>query len=115
MCATGEIFQLVTEPTVLCHHARCANNSSIGIELQGLGKHDLDKNTEQFESLVELVKTLTEKYKITPEFSVQKEPELRFYGIASHKQVDDYCCGHRLIKKRDVHQEYINRVAVAIS
>ena len=33
--ASGDTYQLVEDPTVLCHHARCANNSSIGIELQG--------------------------------------------------------------------------------
>ena len=54
--ANGEVVQVVEDPATLCHHARCANESSSGVELQGLGKHALNKHQEQFKSLVELIK-----------------------------------------------------------
>ena len=111
--ANGEIHQLVEDPTVLCHHARCANESSIGIELQGLGKKDLNKQQRQFKALIELVSNLVKLYEIPTQFSIVQQPNTRFYGIASHKWIDKYC-RPRLIKKRDVHDEYVNRVMDAL-
>ena len=106
----GSVYQLVSDPTVFCHHARGANNSSIGIEIQGLNSRSLDKNKVQFKAVVELVRYLQDKYSIQTDFKVEKEPELRFYGVTSHKQVDPYCGKRKLWYKRDVHDEYLERV-----
>ena len=106
----GKVHQLVNDPRILCHHARGANQSSIGIEIQGLNSRSLDKNNEQFKSVVELVKFLKEKYNIQTDFKVEESPKLRFYGITSHKQVDPYCGKRLLWYKRDVHDSYLNRV-----
>lgn len=106
----GKIYQFVTDPAVLCHHARAANKSSIGIEIQGLNSRSLDKNELQFEAIVELVKYLQNKYQIQTEFRVEQKPELRFYGVTSHKQVDPYCGKRLLWHKKDVHDEYLERV-----
>jgi N-acetyl-anhydromuramyl-L-alanine amidase AmpD len=81
----GKTYQLVSDPTILCHHARGANRSSLGIEIQGLNAKSLDRNIRQFEAVVELVKYLQDKYKIQTDFKVQEKPELRFYGVTSHK------------------------------
>jgi len=110
----GDIYQLVDDPTIYCKHARCANDSSIGIELQGFGAKDLDSQPEQFQAVVDLVTFLCDKYKIQTQFKVKENP-LRFYGISSHKVVDQYCQDKRLRKKIDIHDEYLQRVVKAIS
>lgn len=111
----GDIYQLVSDPTVLCRHARGANTSSIGIEIQGLNAKSLDKNKEQFKAVVSLVKYLQDKYNIQTEFEAQLKPSLEFYGITSHKQVDPYCGKRLLWHKRDVHDSYLKRVRRNIS
>lgn len=111
----GTIYQLVKDPTTLCHHARKANDSSIGIEIQGLGARSLDKNQKQFEAVVELVKHLKNTYNIQTDFEVKKSPKLIFYGITSHKEVDPYCGKRLLWHKRDVHDGYLNRVRKVFS
>ncbi len=111
----GDIYQLVSDPTVLCHHARGANNSSIGIEIQGLNSKSLDRNNIQFEAVVDLVKHLQNKYNIQTEFRVQLKPTPIFYGVTSHKQVDPYCGKRLLWYKKDVHDEYLARVKNKLS
>jgi N-acetyl-anhydromuramyl-L-alanine amidase AmpD len=108
----GDIYQLVKDPTTYCHHARCANKSSIGIELQGLNAKDLDKQPDQFQAVVNLVTYLCSKYKIPTSFEFKNG---RFYGISSHKVVDEYCHSKRLRKKKDLHDEYLQRVIEAVS
>jgi hypothetical protein len=111
----GHIYQLVPDPTVLCHHARGANKSSIGIEIQGLNARSLDKNKAQFEAVIDLVKYLQDKYDIQTGFKVKIKPELRFYGVTSHKQVDPYCGKRLLWYKRDVHDAYLEKVKSRLS
>lgn len=108
----GNIYQLVEDPTVFCHHARCANTSGIGIELQGLNAKDLDVQPAQFRALIELVTFLCHKYDIPTEFKFKNG---RFYGISSHKTVDEYCNAKRLRKKKDVHDGYLKRVVETVS
>ncbi len=111
----GTIYRLTESPNVWCRHARCANDSSIGIEIQGLGARDLDKNAKQFESVVTLVKDLCREYAIQTEFNVEEDNGLRFFGIGSHKWVDTYCGTKRWVSKRDVHDDYIKRIVAALS
>ena len=106
----GQVIQLVEDPTVYCHHVRCANKSSIGIEIQARGKIDLDKNDKQFLSVVNLVRHLVNKYNLQKNFEVKHQPALTFYGISSHKEVDKYCSRNRYIKKRDVHNDYVRKI-----
>lgn len=109
-----EIYQLVKDPRTLCHHARAASNSSIGIEIQGRNSKSLDKNIDQFKAVLRLVKYLQKEYKIQTSFKVTNLPELRFFGVTSHKEVDPYC-GKRLLRyKRDVHDEYLARIRASI-
>ena len=110
----GEIYQLVDDPTIYCRHAKCANESSIGIELQGFGAKDLARQLTQFQSTIKLVAYLCDKYKISVNFDIKNNP-LRFYGITSHKNVDQYCQIKRLLKKNDVNDEYLRRVILEIS
>ncbi len=108
----GEIYQLVKDPAIYCHHARCANKSSIGIELQGFNAKDIDSQPNQFQATVDLVTFLCRKYKIRANFEFKNG---RFYGIGSHKNVDEYCGSKRLRKKKDVHNEYLQRLVEAIT
>ncbi|HSX14478.1 MAG TPA: peptidoglycan recognition family protein [Candidatus Saccharimonadales bacterium] len=110
----GEVYQLTESPDVWCRHARCANNSSIGIEIQGLGRRDLDENQLQFQAVVGLVKELCRQFIIDPKFRVEQGENTRFYGITSHKVVDKYCSGKRRLPKRDVHDEYVTRLIEAL-
>ena len=112
--ADGSIYRLTPHENSYCRHAKCANDSAIGIEIQGLGAKDLDANTVQFQSAVSLARYLTQKYAIEDEFRVEvlDGNKLRFYGITSHKNVDVYCPGAS--GKQDVHDAYLNRVVGAV-
>lgn len=111
--SNGDTYQLSPAPNTFCHHAKCANHSSIGIELEGQNEHDLDSNQLQFEAVVSLVIWLAEKYHIEHEFRVSGEKEdVRFYGITSHKQVDTHCPNAN--GKVDVHDSYLERVLKAL-
>ena len=105
----GQIYQLSPTADTYCRHAKCANSSSIGIEIEGKNAADLDANEVQFKSVLKLVQFLKKQYSISSRFAVVKERDcLRFFGIASHKQVDGYCPDAS--GKIDVHDEYVSRV-----
>lgn len=107
--ANGDIFQLSPRPDTFCKHAKCANSSSIGIEIEGFGSDDLDNNEIQFNAVLDLTWWITEEYKIEKDFQVENiGSKIRFYGIASHKQIDIYCPDSN--GKDDVHDEYIKRI-----
>jgi len=107
----GKIYQLVNSPDVKCAHARCANDSAIGIEIQGFGAKELDRQKEQFNAVAELVAKLCKDYKINPEFRVSNTSQQAiFYGVTSHKEVDKYCLARRFWPKRDVHDGYVQRI-----
>lgn len=111
--ANGDIYQLTPAADSYGRHAKCANNSAIGIEIQGEGPQDLDSNQTQFENVVSLVKYLQDKFEIPTEFKVEGSDEnIRFYGITSHKNVDVYC--PNASGKKDVHDEYLARVIAAL-
>ncbi len=106
--ANGKVYQLVDSADIECHHARCANNSSIGIELQGYGAKDLDRHQKQFDSTAQLVAALCNQYKISPGFRVENKGGYTFYGITSHKNIDEYCSSPG--RKKDVHDEYLQKI-----
>ncbi len=113
--ANAEIYQLTPHPNSFARHAKCANNSSIGIEIQGMGPKDLDSNQKQFSSVVELVRWLSSIYKIGPNFSVENthnQESIIFHGIASHKLVDPFCANAN--GKKDVHDSYLKRVVGSV-
>jgi hypothetical protein len=107
----GTIYRLTPHENSYGRHAKCANNSAIGIEIQGLGSEDLDNNPIQFNAVVSLTAYLKRKYEIEDEFRVEHEGDdeaTHFYGITSHKNVDVYCSNAN--GKTDVHDEYLARV-----
>jgi N-acetyl-anhydromuramyl-L-alanine amidase AmpD len=109
--ADGTIYQLTPHENSFSRHAKCANNSAIGIEIQGSGAEDLDSNPIQFNAVVALTSYLKDKFTIEDEFRVEHiddEEEIRFYGVTSHKNVDVYCSNAN--GKMDVHDEYLARV-----
>lgn len=109
--ADGTIYQLTPHENSYSRHAKCANNSAIGIEIQGMGAEDLDANLVQFEAVSWLAEYLKQKYAIEDAFRVEHEGDeehIRFYGITSHKNVDVYCSNAN--GKLDVHDEYLARV-----
>lgn len=109
--ADGTIYQLTPHENSFGRHAKCANNSAIGIEIQGLGAEDLDSNPVQFNAVVSLTVYLKNKFAIEDEFRVEHENDdeaIRFYGVTSHKNVDVYCSNSN--GKLDVHDEYLARV-----
>jgi hypothetical protein len=112
--AKPEVYQCVEAPNVWCRHAKEANNSAIGIEIQGSGPKDLDGNQEQFEQVVELVRYLKDLYAIEDDFRVTGlgTPDIRFYGLATHQMVDAFCLARN--GKVDVHLEYLIRVQEAL-
>ncbi len=111
--SNGDIYQLSPASNTFCRHAKCANQSCIGIEIEGQDEHDLDANNLQFEAVVALVRWLAEKYHIKQEFRVDRgEEKIRFYGITSHKQVDTHCPNAN--GKVDVHDSYLERVLKAL-
>ena len=110
--ANGEIHQLAPTPDTFCRHAKCANESSIGIEIEGENAHDLDNNDVQFKAVTKLVKYLQQKYQIESPFKITGTTEnIRFHGVASHKQVDVYCPDGS--GKDDVHDSYVGAVTRA--
>lgn len=110
----GDIYQMTPQADNYGRHAKCANESAIGIEIQGQGPQDLDSNQAQFEQVVRLVKYLQDEFDIQTAFKVEdSEEDIRFYGITSHKNVDAYC--PNASGKQDVHDEYLDRVVEAIS
>lgn len=112
--ANGDIYQLTPFADNFCRHAKCANNSSIGIEIEGEGPLDLDTNHKQFEQVTSLVKYLQGEFSIPAEFSVEGGGEsIRFHGITSHKNVDIYCSDAN--GKKDVHDAYLERVLQAVN
>ena len=112
--ADGSIYQLTPHENSFSRHAKCANNSGIGIEIQGEGEEDLDGNSIQFEAVVALTRYLKEKYHVEDSFRVENENTvaIRFYGITSHKNVDVYCKDAN--GKIDVHDAYLERVIQAM-
>jgi N-acetylmuramoyl-L-alanine amidase len=111
----GTIYRLTPRENSWARHAKCANESAIGIEIEGYDAADLDANSLQFDSVVMLTQYLKRKYRIADEFGVDSidDDTIRFYGIASHKQVDTYCANAN--GKVDVHDEYLARVISAVS
>ncbi len=111
--ANGDIFQLTPTPDTYGRHAKCANDSAIGIEIEGMGAEDLDANEVQFGAVVALTRYLKEKYAIADEFHVDQDSDpMRFYGVTSHKNADVYCPNAN--GKVDVHDEYLARVIEAV-
>lgn len=111
---TGEVYQLAPTPDTFCRHAKCANHSAIGIEIEGFDEHDLDANELQFHAVVALVRYLAQTFAMELDFRVEGEgTDMRFFGLASHKQVDEYC--EDANSKDDVHDEYVERVRLALS
>jgi len=111
----GTIYQLTPHENSFSRHAKAANNSAIGIEIQGLGAEDLDSNAIQFDAVVSLTAYLKRKYDIADTFSVENETDeeaIRFYGVTSHKNVDVYSSNAN--GKTDVHDEYLARVIAAL-
>ena len=107
--ANGDIYQLTATPNTWARHAKDANNSAIGIEIEGKGAEDLDSNPAQYLSVVALTRYLKKQYAIADTFRVEDSPEgPRFFGVTSHKQVDPYCANAN--GKDDVHDEYLRRV-----
>jgi len=92
-----------------CQHAKCANASAIGIEIEGNDERDLDHNEKQFQSVVALVHYLKETFHIADTFTMEQIGSTQlFYGITSHKQVDKLCQNGS--GKIDVHDQYVERV-----
>lgn len=110
----GLVYQFVKSADVLCHHARCANQTSIGIEIQGWGSRNLSKNNNQFTQVVALINKLRKDYNIESSFYIKKSNQLEFFGVTSHKVIDTYCYPKRFFKKRDVSDEYLSIVLKAI-
>jgi len=105
----GAIYQLSPSEDTYCRHAKCANDSSIGIEIEGNSAEDLDNNDVQYQSVLALTRYLKIKYSIEDSFKVTDDNhEIRFFGVSSHKQVDAYCADSS--GKDDVHDEYLHRV-----
>lgn len=114
--ADGSTYQLTPHENSFSRHAKDANNSAIGIEIQGMGAEDLDENVVQFQAVVALTKYLKQTYAISDTFHVEGDIEhntLRFYGVTSHKNVDVYCAQPN--GKSDVHDEYLARVIEAVA
>jgi N-acetyl-anhydromuramyl-L-alanine amidase AmpD len=112
--ADGTIYQLTPHENSYARHAKCANNSAIGIEIQGMGAEDLDANEVQFGAVVLLTRYLKQKYAIEDGFRVEgaNDDDKRFFGVTSHKNVDVYCSNAN--GKVDVHDAYLNRVSEEI-
>lgn len=108
--ADGSIHRLTPHENSFSRHAKCANDSAIGIEIQGLGAADLDANDIQFRAVVALTRYLKNKYAIEDTFRVEElgDGKRRFYGVTSHKNVDVYCSDAN--GKQDVHDAYLERV-----
>jgi N-acetylmuramoyl-L-alanine amidase len=109
--ADGTIYQLTPHANSFGRHAKCANSSAIGIEIQGMGSDDLDGNTVQFQAVIALTRFLKQKFSIQTEFKVEgleQNETMRFYGVTSHRIVDIYCSNAS--GKQDVHDEYLARV-----
>jgi hypothetical protein len=109
--ADGTIYQLTPRANSFGRHAKCANKSAIGIEIQGMGREDLDGNDTQLRSVVALTRFLKREYSIQTEFNVEgleQDETMRFFGVTSHKIIDSYCSNAN--GKQDVHDEYLARV-----
>lgn len=109
--ADGTIYQLTPHENSFSRHAKDANDSAIGIEIQGLGAEDLNSNSIQFNAVVSLVTYLKDKFAIEDSFRIEQKSSdeaMRFYGVTSHKNVDIYCSNPN--GKTDVHDEYLARV-----
>lgn len=109
--ADGMIYQLTPYANSFSRHAKCANNSAIGIEIQGMGRKDLDDNAVQFQAVVALTRFLKQEFAIQTDFKVEglnQDETIRFFGVTSHKIVDPYCSNPN--GKQDVHDEYLARV-----
>jgi len=109
--ADGTIYQLTPHANSFGRHAKCANNSAIGIEIQGMGNIDLDGNNIQFQAVASLTRFLKQEFSIQTEFRVEgleHNETMRFYGVTSHKAIDLYCLNAN--GKQDVHDEYLARI-----
>ena len=104
----GKTYQMTRSLTSRAIHATCANDSTIGIEIEGgpsdFGSSGPSKNPKQFEAVVATVKYLMDKYDIPLEKKYENET---FTGIYSHKQVDRIC---QTGSKPDVDDEYYQLV-----
>ncbi len=111
--ANGEIYKLAPSPDTFCRHAKCANESAIGIEIEGYNEVDLDANELQFSAVVRLVKELQTRFMIPVDFRAElADTNARFFGVTSHKQVDTYC--ENGTGKNDVHDKYTERIRIAL-
>jgi hypothetical protein len=118
--AKAKAYQLTPELNSFARHAKCANPWAIGIEIEGFGpgeKHDINKNTPQFDTVVAVVKELMAKYNIKAE-SVVADDGRSGRGIVSHKMVDAKCKWADNVYagsgKTDVDDAYLKRVLAAV-
>lgn len=109
----GKTYQMTNSLTSRALHATCANDSAIGIEIEGMpedfGASGPTKRPEQFKAVVATTKYLMEKYDIPLE---TKFSGGKFTGIYSHKEVDNLC--PRPSGKPDVDDEYLAKVKDAL-
>lgn len=106
----GDIHLLTPTDDTWARHAKDANDSTIGIEIEGRNAEELDNNQAQYLSVIALAKKLKADHPIADDFSVEQLPEggIRVHGVTSHKQIDLFCASPN--GKEDVHDAYLARV-----
>ena len=107
----GGVYQMTRNLTDLAYHAKGANTTTIGIEIEGgpadFGATGIQKYPQKFEAVVATVKMLIEKYSIPIDGSAQCG---NVSGIHPHKAYNA-CAGQTKTDIDDVYfNEVINRV-----
>lgn len=109
----GKTYQMTSQLNSRAIHATCANDSTIGIEMEGVpadfGASGPTKRPQEFQAVVATVKFLMDKYQIPLKGEASKNSG--FTGVYSHKQVDAIC-GQGV--KSDVDNEYLAAVIKAL-
>jgi len=103
----GEVYQMTRNLTDLTYHAKGANSTSIGIEIEGgpadFGKDGIAKYPKKFEAVVATVKYLMKKYNIPADGSVVCNSPT---GVHPHKAFE--VCARQ--GKTDIDDYYYNEV-----
>lgn len=103
----GEVYQMTKDLLDLTYHAKGANSTTIGIEIEGgpkdFGKEGIEKYPKKYIAVVATVKMLMEKYDIPIEGAISCD---NISGIHSHKDLAS--CGN--VGKIDIDDYYFNQV-----
>ncbi len=113
----GGTFQLTPQLDSYAAHAACANDWSVGIEIEGAGPSDLYGDAAQFEAVVTATADLMHRFGIPLDGGLAADGRSGV-GVHSHKEVDVNCKFadgvYAGAGKIDVNDEYLAFVKAAI-